>query len=123
MNARSIQDIGRLTHKREKPTTLLKNGRWSPQKRKKRLKTSPLGFQSLERSGLGQLMLLVGTLIQEVALHGDLRVRAACPSNAEQKVAAEAGAGTIDRWGKKLAWAVKRGAFMLNQECTKGITW
>lgn len=67
-------------------------------------------------------MLLVGTLTEEVALHGDLRVRAACDSNAEQKVAAE-GVGTIDRWGKKFARAVKRGAFMLNQECTKGITW
>lgn len=115
--------LERLTHKCEKPTTLLKNGRWYSQKRKKILKTSPLGFQSLERSGLGQLILLVGTLTEEVALHGDLRVRAACDSNAEQKVAAEEGVGTIDRWGKKFARAVKRGAFMLNQECTKGITW
>lgn len=105
--------LERLTHKCEKPTTLLKNGRWYSQKTiKKLLKTSPLGFQSLERSGLGQLMLLVGTFTEEVALHGDLRVRAACDSNAEQKVAAEEGVGTIDRWGKKFARAVKRGAFM-----------
>lgn len=67
-------------------------------------------------------MLLMGTLIEEVALHSDLRIRTACDSNAEHKVAAEAGVGTIDRWEKKFAQAVKRGAFVLNQEYTKDVT-
>lgn len=54
MYSRSIQDTGRLTHKCEKPTTLFKNGRWHPQKRKKILKTSLLGVSEPREIWLGE---------------------------------------------------------------------